>query len=205
MTGTEQFKKISKKSKEVFDFIVSYYSKNRRPPTIREVAFSLRFSSPSTAHFHIKKLENAGFLRRTGRHSRSISIDDAFIQPAIPIPVVGTIRAGMPVMADENIEYYYFIPEKLVSGECFLLRVKGDSMKDAGILPGDLLLIRQSNTINQNEIGAFMIDGEATIKKFRYVDSKPALIAENPDYETIFPQDLLILGKVILLIRSYEP
>lgn len=205
MTDPEQFKKvISKKTKEVFDFIVSYYYENRRPPTIREIASSLRFSSPSTAHFHIKKLEDAGLLKRSGRQSRSLTIDDAFLQPAVPVPVVGTIRAGTPVTAEENIESYCFIPEKYISGECFILKVKGDSMRDAGILPGDLLLIKQSNTIEPNAIGAFLIDGEATVKKFKYIDSRPALVAENPEYEPIFPQNLQVLGKVILLIREYE-
>lgn len=204
MTELTSKNTISKKSKKVLDFIIRYQQENAKPPTVREIAKNCGFTSPSTAHFYIKKLEEAGLINRTGRNSRSLTVSAFSLQSSVPVPLVGTIRAGFPVTAEENIESYFSVPVEFAKSGCFFLRVKGNSMERAGILPGDLVLIKPSKTIENGEIGAFLVKGEATIKRFKTNNSTVVLMPENPEFEQIYPEELHILGKVTLLIRKYR-
>lgn len=203
MTEKQPTERISKKSKKVFDFIISFFRKHSKPPTVREIAKNCGFSSPSTAHFHIKKLEKAGLISRTGKGSRSIKVEYFSTKPSIPVPLVGNIKAGYPATAEENIEEYYSLPQEFADDECFLLKIRGESMKDIGIMEGDLVLIKPSQTINPGKIGAFLVNNEATIKRFELRNGKPVLVPANKDYRPILPDSLYVLGKVVLLIRSY--
>lgn len=170
---------------------------------MREIASACGFASPSTALFHLRKLERAGLVARAPRSSRTAVLADAREARAALVPVVGVIRAGEPVLAEQHIEEYVAVPAALAEDESFVLRVRGDSMSGAGILDGDYVLVRRSSTIEPGEIGAFLIGSEATVKRFALRDGRPVLLPENPAYEPIAPDELVVLGRVRYLMRTY--
>jgi repressor LexA len=157
---------------------------------------------------HLDALEKKGFIKRDRYKYRSIELTDSVIPPfirAVNVPVLGAIAAGVPIMAEQHIEDSFPLPMDLVgdADKVFMLRVKGDSMINAGIHDGDLVAIRQQPVANNGEIVAAMIEGEATVKRFFNDGRRIRLVAENPDFADIVPDSCDLLGKVILSLRSY--
>ncbi len=169
------------------------------PPTVRELCTALDIRSTSTAHKYLTELEEKGIIERDKGTNRNIRLAQ---EPVKKIPLIGTVAAGVPILATEQIEGY--IPYRHQgSGNFFALRVKGDSMINAGILPGDIVVVRQEPVANDGEIVVAMIDGEATVKRFYRQGNYFLLKPENPAYQYIYTQELTILGKVVSLIRDF--
>ncbi len=202
---TENPRKRRKTTEKIKKFIIDYYRKNHRSPSIREIARALGIASTSTVYFHLQKLQKEGFIELKERIARNIVLKEDATENIRRMPVLGAVRAGKPVFSAEDIEGYIPLPESsgFASGD-FLLRIKGDSMIEEGILDGDLVIVKQTQSIEQGQIGVFVIDGEATIKKFGIIDGRPALMPANPAYEIIFPDDLYVVGVVTGLIRRYR-
>jgi repressor LexA len=216
---------LSKRQAEIFDFVVKYADKHGYPPTVREIGEAVGLASPSTVHAHLANLERAGLLRRdptkpralevVGRGRRPVAPPTAPVAPApapagdLPrLPLVGEIAAGGPLLAEENIEDYLAVPEPLSrGGDEFLLRVKGDSMIDAGILEGDYVVVRRQQTAQDGDVvvalaGEDEATEEATVKRFFREDGRVRLQPENEALDPLYPDHVQILGKVIGVFRS---
>ena len=203
-------KGLTLRQKEVLDFIRSFISERRFPPTIREIAgfFSV---SPKSAHDHVRAMEKKGFLSFNKNRSRTIEV---FAGAGIReeglrrIPILGTVAAGNPVFADENLEGYLSVSEKLLKkGEYFALRVKGQSMTGAGIFDGDIAIIAKDKQVRDGDIVVALLNDEsATLKRFYLEKTRVRLEAENPDFKTRYVQkrNVLILGRLAHVMRSYE-
>ncbi len=184
------------------------------PPSVREIGEAVGLRSPSSVHSQLNTLERAGYLRRDPSRPRAIEVrfdpDTELTLPvaaAKDVPLVGEIAAGSPILAEERVESVYPLPRDLVGeGTLFMLRVRGESMIEAGILPGDLVVIRQQPTVEQGELCAAMVDGEATVKFFRRTRSGEIFLdPANASYEPIpVPpdSDASILGRVVAVLRS---
>jgi repressor LexA len=209
---------LSKRQQEIYDFVVRYAAKHGYPPTVREIGEEVGLASPSTVHAHLANLERAGLLRRDPTKPRALEIVGreraAAPRPARPatpdprrLPLVGEIAAGGPLLAEENIEDYLAVPEPLTSGgDEFLLRVKGESMIDAGILDGDYVVVRKQETARDGDIvvalaGEDEAADEATVKRFFRENGRIRLQPENESLEPLYPQHVQILGKVIGVFR----
>jgi repressor LexA len=208
---------LSKRQREIFDFVVAYADKHGYPPTVREIGESVGLASPSTVHAHLANLERAGYLRRdptkpralevVGRE-RSETLGAAPAHEAARLPLVGEIAAGGPLLAEENIEDYLAVPEPLSAGdEDFLLRVKGDSMIEAGILEGDYVVVHRQQTARDGDIvvalaGADETADEATVKRFFRENGRIRLQPENSALSPLYPDHVQILGKVTGVFRT---
>jgi len=197
---------LTKRQKEIFDFIRRYAAKTGYPPTVREIGKAVGLHSSSTVHAHLANLEKAGLLRRDPSKPRAIEllIDRAkkAIRPA-GLPLVGQVAAGAPVLAEENIEEYLEIPN-VIGGEegDYVLRIRGDSMKDAGILEDDFVVVRPSDDADDGEIVVALIGEEATVKRiFRSADHV-RLQPENAAMEPIITTDAKVLGRVVGVFRK---
>ena len=184
------------------------------PPSVREIGDAVGLRSPSSVHAQLSTLERGGFLRRDPSRPRAIEVRfDPDTELSMPVtatksvPLVGEIAAGAPILAEERVEDVYPLPKDLVGdGTLFMLRVRGESMLQAGVFPGDLVVIRQQPTVEQGEMCAAMIGGEATVKFFRRTGSGEIFLdPANDGYEPIpVPADTedLIIGKVVAVLRS---
>ena len=201
------YQELSDKHRLVLDFIKSEYLEKGYPPSVREICAYADIKSTSTAHAYLAKLEDAGYIRRDPTKPRAILItDDSFINirhEMLQVPIVGRVAAGEPILATENIEDYFPIPQDYVpNGNLFMLRVKGDSMINAGILPDDLVLVKEQNTaVNGDKVVALIEDG-ATVKTFYKEKSHIRLQPENDRLSPILLDDVTILGKVVGLYRQ---
>jgi len=200
-------KKLTDKQDAIFEFIKGSIRDSGFPPTVREIGEKFGITVKG-AYDHIKAIEKKGFIKTEQNKSRAIVVlqpDDVIPTDAVNVPVVGRIAAGSPILANENIEEYLSFPKSMVgSGELFGLHVQGDSMIDEGIFDGDIAIIRKQNTASQGEIIAAMIDEEATLKTFKLKDDKVHLIPANEAYNTIIADDVVILGKLSAVFRSYH-
>ncbi len=208
---------LTKRQQEIFDFIKKYSAKHGYPPTVRDIGKAVGLASSSTVHAHLANLEKAGLLRRDPSKPRAIELFDRAIegvrdtaQSAVRsvvggggLPVVGQVAAGAPVLAEENIEDHIAVPAE-AGGESgqFVLRVKGDSMIDAGILEGDFVVVREQETATDGEIVVALVGEEATVKTFYREPDHIRLQPENPTLEPIRTRDVQILGRVVGLFRS---
>jgi repressor LexA len=197
--------KLTKRQQEIFDFIKRYSSSHGYPPTVRDIGKAIGLTSSSTVHAHLANLEKLGVLRRDPSRPRAIEVlvDRAKRAVAGPgLPVVGQVAAGEPVLAEENIEDYVPIPP-IAGGDQgeFLLRVKGDSMKDAGILEGDHVVVRRQQSASDGEIVVALVEEEATVKRLFRENGQIRLQPENEAYETIVAHDVEILGRVVGVLR----
>lgn len=198
---------LTKRQRSVFDFIIANLDKNGCPPTLREISGHISTKGTATAMAHLEALERKGYIaRRSG--SRGISIPGRRTAP-VPVPIVGTIRAGIPEPAIEDVQGYCSIdPDWLKGNDCYLLKVKGDSMINAHILNGDLALIRSQTTADNGEIVVAVVDGEATLKRFYRESGRIRLQPENHSMKPIIikdgESDTVIAGKLLRTIRSYE-
>ena len=208
--------KLSRMQQKVYDFIVEFLEKNGYPPAVREIGDALGLKSPSTVHFHIKHLEELGMLEKgagkgraltlTNRHAALAAQAVAPVEaPELPdrVPLVGNVAAGSPILAQECIEDYIAFDTGGREGEYFALRVRGESMLGAGILPDDIVIVHRRHTAYNGEIVVALIDEEATVKTYCRKDGHLWLLPENDEYEPIDGDGAQILGKVTAVIRHY--
>ena len=198
-------KTLSPKQQQIYDYIISFSAEHGYPPSVREIGAHVGLKSPSTVHFHLKGLESAGLITKAEGKTRSITVaqpEGAEVRED-KVPVVGSVAAGSPILAQECIEDYLTFDTGGRSGEYFALRVRGESMKYAGILPGDLVVVHQQADARNGEIVVALFEEEATVKTLRRKDGHVWLMPENPDYEPIDGEGCAILGKVTAVVRRY--
>jgi repressor LexA len=196
---------LTKRQKEIFDFIRHYGWKYGYPPTVREIGKAVGLHSSSTVHAHLANLEKVGLLRRDPTKPRAIELLVGKAKRAMRgpgLPLVGQVAAGEPVLAEENIEEYLELPS-VIGGEegDYILQVKGDSMKDAGILPGDYVVVQQADSARNGDIVVAMIEDEATVKRFYREKDRVRLQPANKDYKPIRTRDAKVLGRVVGVFR----
>ncbi|MDT8901417.1 transcriptional repressor LexA [Anaeroselena agilis] len=198
---------LSSRQKQILAYIKDMLRAKGYPPSVREIGEAVGLSSSSTVHSHLAKLEELGFIRRDPTKPRAIDVLDEtpWRQKALtPVPLVGRVTAGQPILAMENIEETYPLPTELVGREnVFMLAVRGDSMINAGILDGDYVLVRDQDTARNGEIVVAMVgDDEATVKRFFREKDHVRLQPENDYLEPIISREVTILGKVIGVFRK---
>ncbi len=198
-------KGLTKRQSEVLDYLKDFIDENRYPPAIRDVASHFKISVKG-AYDHIKALEKKNVITSNNNTSRSIGIvSEKEEEPTVSIPLLGKIAAGGPILAEENYERHITISRDLLkTGEHFALNVVGDSMINAGILPGDIAVFRQQNTANNGVIVAAMLEDSVTLKRFYKESNRVKLKAENENYSPIYTQNVSILGKLVTVIRTYD-
>ena len=196
---------LTKRQQEIFDFVKRYVGEHGYPPTVRDIGKAIGLTSSSTVHAHLGNLERLGLLRRDPTKPRAIEVlvDKAksLIQPS-GLPLVGQVAAGQPILAEENIEDYVQVPP-IAGGEDgeYVLRVRGESMKDVGILEGDYVVVRPQETASDGEIVVALVGEEATVKTFYREADHIRLQPENPNHEPIRSRDVKILGRMVGLLR----
>ena len=198
--------KISTKQKEILEYIKDQIINRGFPPSVRDICEAVHLKSTSSVHSHLEALEKNGYIRRDPAKPRTIEIvDDNFNitrRELVSVPIIGTITAGQPILAVENIEGYFPIPAEYMPNEqTFMLKVKGESMINAGIFDGDKILVRQQNTAKNGEPVVAMIDDSVTVKTFYKESDHIRLQPENDSMDPIIVPDVKILGKVIGLFR----
>ena len=204
---------LTKRQQEIFDFIRKYSAKYGYPPTVRDIGKAVGLASSSTVHAHLANLEKLGLLRRDPSKPRAIEMLERGVGNAVEsvkgivrpegLPVLGAVAAGQPMLAEENIEDYIQTPE-FAGGDDgrYLLRVRGESMKNVGILEGDLVVVRPQDTAQDGEIVVALVGEEATVKRFFQEADHVRLQPENDAMEPIRSRDVRVLGKVVGLMRS---
>ncbi len=201
--------KISAKQKEILEYIKDEILKRGYPPAVREICEAVHLKSTSSVHSHLETLEKNGYIRRDPTKPRAIEIMDDSFQTVrtemASIPIIGTVAAGQPILAQENIEGYFPVPVDMVpNAETFVLRVKGDSMINVGIFSGDNLLVEKRNTANNGDMVVAMIEDSATVKTFYKENGHIRLQPENDSMEPIIVDDCQIIGKVFGVYRFYH-
>jgi repressor LexA len=197
--------KMTKRQQEIFDFIKRYASKYGYPPTVREIGKAVGLASSSTVHAHLANLEKSGLLRRNPAKPRAIEVLlDKAKKVVVPegLPLVGQVAAGTPILAEENIEDYITVPGVAGGDEGeYILRVAGESMRDAGILAGDYVVVRRQDTARDGDIVVAMVGEDATVKRFFKERDHIRLQPENPEMEPIRSADVRVIGKVVGVFR----
>ena len=211
---------------KIYDYIANAVRTQGYPPSVREIGEAVGLKSPSTVHFHLKRLEEAGVIEKGAGKGRAIRLKgEAQTAPAVPvapaapsnavdfmeerdarenrIPIVGNVAAGSPILAQECVEDYLTFDTGSRSGEFFALRVRGESMLGVGILPDDLVVVRRQQTANNGEIVVALIGDEATVKTFKKQNGEIWLLPANPDYQPIDGRECEVLGKVVAVVRQY--
>lgn len=190
--------RTTNKREEIYDFLRNFISENGYAPSVREICAGTGLKSTASAYYHLQGLAQAGMIRLDESKKRAISL----VEPAQPgrIPIVGVVTAGKPILAVENIEGY--LPWERDPG-CFALRVRGDSMLGAGILPGDTVIVRPQPTADHGDIVVALLGDEATVKRLSVTGEEVWLMPENPAYEPIDGREAAILGRVRGVVREY--
>jgi repressor LexA len=202
-------KDLTKRQQEIFDFIKKYSAKYGYPPTVRDIGKAVGLASSSTVHAHLANLEKVGLLRRDPSKPRAIELLDraadavkSVVSPT-GLPLVGSVAAGQPILAEENIEDYVQVPEIAGGDEGeFVLKVRGESMKNAGILPGDFVVVRPQETAGDGEIVVALVGEEATVKTFYRESDHVRLQPENETMEPIRSREVRVLGRVVGVFRK---
>ncbi len=206
-------KELTKRQQEIYDFIRKYSAKHGYPPTVRDIGKAVGLASSSTVHAHLANLEKVGLLRRDPSKPRAIEMLDRATSVAADairsvvkpngLPLVGQVAAGQPILAEENIEEYVAVPT-LAGGELgeYVLRVRGDSMKNAGILEGDYVVVRPQDSAIDGEIVVALVGEEATVKRFFKEDDHIRLQPENDALEPIRSREVRVLGRVVGVFRQ---
>jgi repressor LexA len=196
-------KKIDEKINQVYNFTVEFIKDNGYPPSVREICLKLNIKSTATAYSYIERLKNMGLLEKSPLKKRSLSLPQK-VNDFKSIPLLGTIRAGAPIFAVENLDGYYPLPNDFTSAdEQFALRVVGDSMINAGIYNGDIIIVNKQNSANNGEIVVALIDDCATVKRFYRKNNKIILHPENDFMEDMIFDEVHILGVVKGLMRKF--
>jgi repressor LexA len=200
---------LTKRQQEIFDFIKRYSARYGYPPTVRDIGKAVGLASSSTVHAHLANLEKIGLLRRDPSKPRAIEMLDRAVEGVRSIvrpdglPLVGAVAAGQPVLAEENIEDYVSVPDEAGGQEGeFVLRVRGESMKDAGILEGDFVVVRAQDVAEDGDIVVALVGEEATVKRFFRESDHIRLQPENATMEPIRSKDVRVMGRVVGLFRS---
>lgn len=201
---------LTKKQQIIYDYIKNEIRTRGITPSIREICLACGLSSTSTVHLHLSTLEKKGYINRPKSKNRCIEIlEEDFMDYSEPeieyssVPIVGTVTAGLPILAEENIEGHFPIPvDYLKNNDTFMLRIRGNSMINCGILNNDLVLVNSQSNADDGDIVIALLDDSATCKRFFREDGFIRLQPENPDYEPIIVKDVKILGKVTGLFRS---
>lgn len=206
-------KAISPKQQQIYDFIISFQADHGYPPSVREIGAHVGLKSPSTVHFHLKGLETLGLIVKAEGKTRAITVigGENPVQPMMEeldaqpdrIPILGHVAAGSPILAQECVEDYLVFETNGKAGEYFALNVRGESMLNAGILPGDLVIVHRQQECHSGEIVVALFEDEATVKTLSRRDGKTWLMPENPDYEPIDGTFAQIIGKVVAVMRRY--
>lgn len=202
--------KISSKQREILEYIKSEILSRGYPPAVREICEAVNLKSTSSVHSHLETLEKNGFIRRDPTKPRAIEICDDNFQMVrtemASLPVIGTVAAGTPILAEENIDSYFPVPAEIVpnGAPSFVLKVKGDSMINVGIFNGDQIFVQQCNTARNGDTVVALIDDSATVKTFYKEKDHIRLQPENDDMDPIIVDDCQILGKVFGVFRYYK-
>jgi repressor LexA len=204
---------LTKRQQEIFDFIRKYSAKYGYPPTVRDIGKAVGLASSSTVHAHLANLEKIGLLRRDPSKPRAIELLDRAVGSAVDsvrsivrpesLPLLGSVAAGQPILAEENVEEYVPVPA-LAGGSDgdYLLRIRGESMKDAGIVEDDLVVVHQQDTAQQGDIVVALLGEEATVKRYFREPDHIRLQPENDTMEPIRTKEVRVLGRVVGLLRS---
>ncbi len=217
--------KLSRMQQKVYDYLVSFITDRGYPPSVREIGEALDLRSPSTVHFHLKHLAELGYIEKDAGKGRAITLSKgapvaatpAAVAPAVPaasaipqaesrgnqIPVIGNVAAGSPILAEECVEDYLTFDTGGRDGEFFALRVRGYSMKDAGILPDDLVVVQQQSTAQNGEIVVALLGEEATVKRLKKQTGRVWLMPENEEFSPIDGTEAQIMGRVRAVVRQY--
>ena len=197
--------KISPKQQEILEYIKSQILERGFPPAVRDICEAVHLKSTSSVHSHLETLEKNGYIRRDPTKPRAIEIlDDSFNmrREMVNVPIIGRVAAGEPILAEQNIEDYFPIPvEFMPNNQAFILKVKGESMINAGILDGDMVIVEQRATARNGEMVVALIEGGATVKTFYKEDGYIRLQPENDTMEPIYVDQVVILGIVVGLFR----
>ena len=201
--------KISKKQSEILEYIKEHILEKGYPPAVREICEAVHLKSTSSVHAHLETLEKNGYIRRDPTKPRAIEIcDDSFQlvrNEMTSIPIIGTVAAGQPILAAENIEGYFPVPVDMVpNAETFILKVKGDSMINAGIFSGDQIFVERTNVARNGDMVVALVDDSATVKTFYKEQGHVRLQPENDTMDPIIVDDCDILGKVFGVFRLYR-
>lgn len=209
--------KLTAMQQKIYDYIANTVRNQGYPPSVREIGEAVGLKSPSTVHFHIKHLEELGYISKSGRKGRALTLTEraapAAAAPApaqeaeIPsgrVPVLGDVAAGSPILAQECIDDYISFDTQGRDGEFFALRVRGESMLNAGILPGDLVVVHRQPTAQNGEIVVALLEDEATVKRLSRRGGEVWLLPENENYSPIDGRYASILGKVAAVLRTYS-
>jgi len=200
---------LTKRQQEIVDFIKRYSARHGYPPTVRDIGKAVGLASSSTVHQHLANLERFGLLRRDPSKPRAIELLDravsevrALVRPSA-LPLLGAVAAGQPMLAEENIEDYISVPSAAGGDDgAYLLRVRGESMKNVGIIDGDLVVVRPQDTAADGEIVVALVGEEATVKRFYREADHVRLQPENDEMEPIRSREVRVLGRVVGLMRS---
>ncbi len=198
--------KITEKQQQILEFIKDEILHKGYPPAVREICKAVNLKSTSSVHAHLETLEQKGYIRRDNSKTRAIEIvDDTFHlerREVVNLPIIGTVAAGMPILAEQNIENYFPIPSEYVPNqECFMLKVKGDSMINAGIFHGDTVLVQSQNTARNGDMVVALVEDSATVKTFYKEKGHYRLQPENDSMDPIIVSEVSILGKVFGVLR----
>lgn len=210
MRGARDMKKLTKRQQAIIDFIKNEVDEKGYPPSVREIAKAVNLASSSTVHGHLNRLENKGYIRRDPTKPRAIEVLGITADNDIPTgnvhyaPVIGKVTAGIPITAIENIEEYIPLPDSLGTDDnIFVLVIEGDSMIEAGILNGDMVIVKQQNTAENGDIIVAMTEeDEATVKRFFKETDHVRLQPENATMEPLIYDQVSVLGKVVGLYRN---
>ena len=207
---------MTKMQKAIYDFIATTVAEQGYPPSVREIGEAVGLKSPSTVYFHLTHMEELGIIQKGAGKGRAIRLVDQpapqaaevipeeAAAPAGKVPVVGNVAAGTPILAQECIEEYIPFDTNGKDGEYFALHVRGESMINAGILPGDLVVVHQQKEAHNGEIIVALLEDEATVKRLNRRNGEVWLMPENPDYQPIDGRYATILGKVSAVLRTYS-
>ncbi|HIR90971.1 MAG TPA: transcriptional repressor LexA [Candidatus Limicola stercorigallinarum] len=209
---------ISKRQQQIYDFIRSYQLEKGYPPSVREMAAAVGLSSPSTVHAHLNALEERGLIKRDATKPRALEVfnedgssaklaevNESPDRGSITLPLVGRVAAGLPILAEQNVEDTFTVPTEIATdSSSFVLEVHGESMINAGIFNGDYIIVREQKTAMNGEIVVALIDGEATVKTFYKERGRVRLQPENETMEPIYAENPIILGKVVALMRRFS-
>lgn len=199
---------LSPKQAEIYQFILQYTREHGYPPSVREIGEAVGLKSPSTVHFHMKKLEAEGYILKADGKTRAITLPRQAVAEELDsrenqVPVLGSVAAGSPILAEECIEEYLTFDTGGLSGEHFALRVRGESMLYAGILPDDLVVVHRQETFREGDIVVALFEDEATVKTLHREKGHVWLMPENPDYDPIDGEGAALLGRVVAVLRRY--
>ena len=200
---------LSERQNKILDYIRYVTRVRNYPPSVREIGEAVGLSSSSTVHNHLNQLERRGLIKRDPSKSRTVQLvkdaeSDEQRRNAISVPIVGNVAAGAPILAEQNIEDHILLSPELAQDGFFLLRVRGDSMINAGILDGDLVLVRPQHEAPVGSIVVALVDGDATVKRFERGNGHVRLVAENPAYEPIITTNVSLVGVVRGVIRMFR-